>query len=318
MRIATIDIGTNTVLLLIADIDDDGRIQTVAEEQRLPRLGTGVDQRGVIGMEDCRRVVSDLQKFLETIRKFQAERVAVCATSALRDASNQKDILRFIATETGLDVEVLTGSDEAQWTFRGVTNELQHGRPSTVVLDIGGGSTEITHPHPSSSNGDHQLSRYSLHLGSVRISERYFKHNPPLTDEINSAKQFILETLTEVRNPGFDRFGLLAVAGTATTLACLDQQLASFDRERVTGYQMERAAVVYWSRRLLSMSSTEIRLLSDVTEGRADILSAGVLILEEIMELFRFRSLTVSERGLRHGIALREWERAHTQPPAKG
>jgi exopolyphosphatase/guanosine-5'-triphosphate,3'-diphosphate pyrophosphatase len=143
----------------------------------------------------------------------------------------------------------------------------------------------------------------------VRLTERYLKHSPPLPEELQSARTVIVEELSQVRNPGFISYKFIGVAGTATTLACLDQQLIEFEVAKVAGYQLHVDRVVLWLTKLLSLDSSSIRRLSNATEGRADILTAGVLILHECMKHFQFSSILVSERGLRYGLIQREWER---------
>jgi exopolyphosphatase/guanosine-5'-triphosphate,3'-diphosphate pyrophosphatase len=238
-----------------------------------------------------------------------AETIVACATSAVRDAANQDAFVRHLKSTTGVDVEVLSGAEEALWTYRGAVSGLPVTSPPSVVIDIGGGSTEVTYPRPKAHNGNSGLQRYSFQLGSVRLTERFLKHQPPIGGELRSATEFIIEELAQVRNPGFDQYQLVAVAGTATTLACLDQQLTEFDITRVSGYEIDDQHVHGWSLKLSGMTPQQIRSLSGATEGREDILAGGALILSEFMKLFRFQSVIVSERGLRYGIVLREWEK---------
>ena len=309
VRIASIDIGTNTVLLLIADIDERGFILPIHHEQRLPRLGKDVDRNRRIHISAFDRISWIITEYKNLARQHRAERIVACATSAVRDASNRDEFLSFLESTTGISVQVLSGEDEALWTFRGVVSGFPDIANPSAVLDIGGGSTEISYSNPNEHNGNLRVNRYSLQAGSVRLTEKFFKHEPPLPAEIESARQYILEELSQVHNPGFGNYRLLGVAGTVTTLACMDQRLEEFDIEKVAGYRMDQQRVAAWLTRLSRMGSHEIRSLSNTTDGRADILTAGVLILNEIMDLFRFPSLTVSERGLRYGLALKEWER---------
>ena len=300
MRIATIDIGTNTVLLLVADVDNKGTITPVAFEQRLPRLGKDVDKNRAIQVAAFDKIAWILNEYKNLAKQLRAERIVACATSAVRDASNKEEFLSYVSSATGIDVEVLSGEDEALWTYRGAVSGLPRIAERAVVIDIGGGSTEI------SFYMEKQLQRYSFQLGSVRITERYFKHNPPTPQEIDEATQFIRGELSPLKKHNFSGYTLVAVAGTTTTLACLDQHLMDFDVAKVSGYDMEKEQVVEWFGKLSTMTTTEIRSLSNTTEGRADILTAGVLTLYESMSLLRFGKVLVSERGLRYGLALRE------------
>lgn len=309
VRIASIDIGTNTVLLLVADVNATGTIETVHHEQRLPRLGKDVDQQKRILIPAFDRVAWILNEYKNLALQLRSEKIIACATSAVRDAINGDEFIAYLKQTTGIDVEIISGDEEAALTYKGATGGSKNLVRQPTVIDVGGGSTELTYAKQGTRNGNRELHRYSLNIGSVRLTERYFKHDPPTPEEVASARQFVLEELSQVVNPGFSQFQLVGVAGTATTLACLDQQLIEFEVDRVSGYRIEIDRVAGWCKRLASMRRNEIRALSNVTEGRADILAAGVLILFECMKLFGFDSLLVSEKGLRYGIVLREWER---------
>jgi len=315
MRIASIDIGTNTVLLLIADIDEHGVIHPVEHQQRLPRLGRDVGQNKVIHTTAFDRIAWILNEYRNLAQQLRAEETVACATSAVRDAANRDEFQSYMKSATGIDVEALSGDEEALLTYRGAISGFPNLKHEAVVLDIGGGSTEITYPSKPTppllsgeGRGEVSLTRHSLQLGSVRLTERYFKHDPPTVSELQSAVDDIRKTFADVSTPQFSQYRLIGVAGTVTTLACLDQQLLQFDIEKVSGYEMSRHAVAAWQSKLSSMHSQHVRSLSSTTEGRADILAAGVLILHEFMEYFDIHSVLVSERGLRYGLAIREWE----------
>jgi exopolyphosphatase/guanosine-5'-triphosphate,3'-diphosphate pyrophosphatase len=309
MRFASIDIGTNTVLLLVADVDHDGRIEPVEQLQQLPRLGRDVDAHQRIHPSAFDRIAWIVNEYKNLALQLRAERILVCATSAVRDASNKIEFLSYLKAATDLDVNVLTGEEEAIATYRGAISDEPKNSPPAAVLDIGGGSTEISYRKPLLSNGGSLLDYYSLQIGSVRLTERYFKHNPPLASELQSASQLIMEELSQVSNPGFGSYQLIGVAGTATTLASLNQGLKNFDRTKIHGYTIPRNNVTTWLQKLAGTTVEAIRSLSDTTEGRADILTAGVLILHEVMIHFGFQYFVVSERGLRYGLIVQEWER---------
>jgi len=314
MRVSSIDIGTNTVLLLVADIDNEGTIHPLAHEQRFPRLGRSVDRSLAIQDSAFSEVVTVLREYQEISAQFGNSVLVVSATSAVRDASNRNDFVAWIRRQTGIQVEVLDGEEEALWTYRGALSGFRDHRQETAVLDIGGGSTELSFPNPHSHNGHPELQRYSLQLGAVRLTERFFRHDPPVSAEIESAQSFILEEFAPIRNPGFHRYDLIGVAGTVTTLACLDQNLEEFRVETVSGYRISKAHVADWTSRLQSMRSDQIRAMSRATWGRADILTGGVMILSVLMSHFGFEYVLVSERGLRYGMVIREWEKSREPP----
>lgn len=309
MKIAAIDLGTNACLLLIAEIDQDGIIEVLHQEQRLPRLGKSVDRLRHIPSSSFPPIASILREYAQIASEFNVTHIAACATSAVRDAANSGDFIQAMERASGIRLEVISGEDEALLTFKGARSGLAPDILNPLVIDIGGGSTELSYPVPGTHNGNTKLIHASLEIGAVRLTERFFKHSPPAPTEVASARNLIVEELSGVRNPGFERFTAVGVAGTLTTLAALDQGLSSPDAEKIRGYVLPLARVGGWLQRLVELSGAEIRRLSESTAGREDILAAGVLILHEILTHFRIPEVLVSERGLRFGVVLREWER---------
>lgn len=310
MTIATIDIGTNTVLLLVAVVDAAGSLRTLAYEQRIPRLGRDVDARHTLDAGAINRVVDVLQEYAAIIERYSVDRIVVCGTSAVRDASNRQDLADAIHRATGYFLEVLSGDEEAVWTYRGAISGISPAG-SGVVLDIGGGSTEIT-----AGDGKRIVHHRSYDIGSVRLTERFFKSNPPTTSELQKAMSMIDEAL------GTDAFRIspgsrwIGVAGTVTTLALVAQGQSSFAVEGVTNTCLTVSEVQTLRDRFAGLPSAEIRRISSVLEGRADVILAGTLILHRIMELHHLEEILVSERGLRYGLAIREWERTDAHPGA--
>jgi exopolyphosphatase/guanosine-5'-triphosphate,3'-diphosphate pyrophosphatase len=299
VRCAGIDIGTNTLLLLIADISPTGEITTVADIQRTPRLGKDVDAERNIGLPAFQRIEKILIEFIANCRGHEVEVISAYATSAVRDARNREEFLAYQREKTGLKIEVLSGQEEAELTFKGAISGL-HASPSNyAVLDIGGGSTEI-----SFMEGD-KLVRRSLQMGSVRITERFFLHQPPLPEEIEAARVFIQGELKSAGELQIKEKELVGVAGTVTSLSCFEQGLKEFDAHNVDDFVLSGGMVREWSEKLASLTSAEILSLSSVAEGRADILSAGALILAESMNHFQIEKIRASIRGLRYGIALK-------------
>ena len=309
MTIASIDIGTNTILLLIADVDTDGQITVRTEEQRIPRLGRGVDKRGVLGEDAMTRAIRALKEYVRIIRKCGVDTTIVCGTSALRDAANRGRFIDRVGKETGLTVEVLSGDEEAEWTYKGAISGVQGVGRGTVV-DIGGGSTEI-----SLGDARHVEKKISLPLGSVRLTEKAFLHDPPSGVELESAIEIVEQSLQHA--PTFAGSTLIGVAGTATSLAILAQGLPDFDMRAVTGFRLRRDRVEELFQMLSTLPSARVRSLSSVMQGRHDIILAGTLILREIMFHFGFDELIVSERGVRYGLVLREWARREREAGPK-
>lgn len=303
MTIAAIDVGTNTVLLLLARVEPDGTIVPLLHQQRFPRLGQGIDASRRIAPEAMTRVVGVLQEYRTLLAPHRPDRVVVCGTSAVRDALNRNELITRIREETGLTLDVLSGSDEAYWTYRGALSGLRDIERITVV-DIGGGSTEITTGDRVTIEGT-----LSLQIGSVRLKERFLHHDPPAPSELEAAISHVEDALAPSGNTLYAGSTLVGVAGTATSLAVLAQGAPKFDVRAVSGYRLPYHVVEHLFRTLGSMPSTMIRALSSAMEGRADVITAGALILREVMAHLGFDEVVVSERGVRYGLLLREAEK---------
>jgi exopolyphosphatase / guanosine-5'-triphosphate,3'-diphosphate pyrophosphatase len=312
MIVASVDIGTNTVLLLVARISDDGTVTPLLYEQRVPRLGKGVDALRRLSPEAMRRVAGVLTEYLTLLKDFPIDATVVCATSAVRDAANRDEFIGFIRETVDLTVEILTGEEEALWTYRGAISGLRGVRRAAVV-DIGGGSTEVTVGSETSVTG-----RVSVDIGAVRLTERILRDDPPTKAQLDECVRTIDEGLKPLAALEVSGSTLIGVAGTATSLALLHQRRREFDRAAVSGYRLPLQAVQELSTRLLAMPSKEIGMLSAVLAGRADIITAGTLILGRVMEKLGKTELLVSERGVRYGIALREWERRNARQGTPG
>jgi exopolyphosphatase / guanosine-5'-triphosphate,3'-diphosphate pyrophosphatase len=299
MMVASIDIGTNTVLLLIARVESDGAIIPVVDLQRVPRLGRGVDAARNLHPAAMQRVVDVLKEYRGIIEEHGATHIVACATSAVRDAANGAHFLRLAREAAGLEVEVLNGDDEALWSYRGAVHGMKDLERATV-LDIGGGSTEIV-----VGDRDRICDRSSLDIGAVRITERIFRHDPPLPEELRVAEELVQEELGRLTRFPFRDSTLIGVAGTVTALAATAQALPEYRREAVAGYRLEGHTVEELFDRFRSLPAADIRRLSGVMEGRADVITAGTLILRAMMQRFSFPALLVSERGIRYGLVLK-------------
>lgn len=304
MKVATIDIGTNTVLLLIATVDADGTLSTLVYEQRIPRLGKGVDQSRLLQPDAMQRVIGVLKEYKHIVDAHAVDAVVVAGTSAIRDANNKEEFAKLIHSQVGFPLEILSGEEEALWTYRGAVSGIT-GITKAVVVDIGGGSTEI-----SLGNDKNILNTISLDIGSVRLTERFLKHDPPTHPELEAAITCVEDELAKAAHFDFRGTTLVGVAGTVTSLAILAQGLKDFLIDAVINYRLDIDMVYLLFRTLRGMRASEIRTLSSMMEGRSDVIAAGALILREIMAHFKFNEMIVSERGVRYGLALREWERA--------
>lgn len=249
------------------------------------------------------RVIDVLLEYKSIIAHYNVDTIVVCGTSAVRDANNKEEFAKLIHSTTGFELEVLSGEDEAYWTYRGAISGIPGVKKATVV-DIGGGSTEIT-----VGNNKEIFDSISLNVGSVRLTERFFKHDPPTHPELEAAITLVEDELAQAGRFDFKDSTLVGVAGTATTLAILAQGLKHFSIEAVTNYRLDLDTVYLLFRTLRAMPSQEIRQLSSMMEGRNDVITSGALILREIMAHYKFKEMIVSERGVRYGLAIRELEK---------
>lgn len=304
---ASIDIGTNTALLLIAQ-HSENRFTVVHEEQRLPRLGQGVDKQGNLSDMAIERVVAALKDF-KTIIAEQYPAVTdtvVTATSAVRDAENKEDFVKTINRETGFVVQILSGLKEAQYTFYGAQSVLPASNLPIVVLDIGGGSTEIAY----GSAPEGLFARHSFDMGCVRFTERYFESQPPAALQLEKCRNSIDRILNQ-KDFSFDEKAILVgVAGTVTSLAYMQIGCETYYSSRLNGQIITRETLREWVTYIQEKTADElIRKYPEVMEGRADIFLAGLLILEAVMDAYGFKKLTVSTGGIRHGALLESMDK---------
>jgi exopolyphosphatase / guanosine-5'-triphosphate,3'-diphosphate pyrophosphatase len=297
MRVAAIDLGTNTTRLLVGDVLD-GRVETVVRRSTITRLGEGVDARRRLLPFPIARVRNCLSDYRRELESLGAERALLVATSAVRDAENGEAFLGEIEWSYGFTTRLLSGEDEADLTRRGV-GELD---PGTVVIDVGGGSTELV----SSSE------RVCTNLGSVRLTERFLSSDPPTAMELDEMSDAIRAVLSEHELTATDGVG---VAGTVTSLAALDLQLLEYDAERVHGHRLTGAAVSRQAERLAAMPLARRREVPGLEPERAPVIVAGAAILLATMWYLGLDEIEVSERDLLDGAAL---EAATLPEPVEG
>ncbi len=303
MRTAILDIGTNTVLLLVVETVGE-QLRILRDDHAIARLGEGVDRTKVISEEAYSRFREVIRKHRATIRALRVEQVVAVGTSALRDAKNRDEIVHRAKTDVGLDIEILTGEDEARWGYAGALFGMEDVLDAAVI-DIGGGSTEI-----SFGDGKQFQRGVSLDIGAVRITERFFTTIPVPSETIEAARAAIraeLQRLEVQELPRELRGPFIAVAGTPTTLAAIHQGLDQFDPVKVQDYTLVREAVDQMLDMLLRTETARVlEHYPVVNKARADILPAGTLILQEAMEYLAAEEVRVSAHGLRYGIAMRE------------
>jgi exopolyphosphatase/guanosine-5'-triphosphate,3'-diphosphate pyrophosphatase len=306
-RVGAIDCGTNTIKLLVADLDaSTGEEDVLEREVRIVRLGQDVDRTGRLTDAAVARTLAAVDEYAALLDEHGVQALRFCATSATRDAANAAEFRAAVRDRLGVEPEVLSGDEEAALSYDGATRSLRAAadlaRPFLVV-DIGGGSTELV-----LGDGTVEAAR-SLDIGSVRMTERLMPTDPPTADEVRAATDAIDEALDTLPGSGVEpsRAGtVIGVAGTVTTVAALLKGLDHWDRAAVHHATFPVDDVHALTERLLSMTTAE-RVALHVPEGRADVIAAGALVLDRVLRRTGVASLLVSDADILDGIA---WSRA--------
>ena len=300
-RLAGIDIGTLTCRLLIADLPPTGPLKELCSERRILRLGEGVDQSKRLKLEAMDRVAQCLQAWRRVIDGYDVHARTTVATSAVRDAENRQQFVDRIKSETGLDVEILTGEEEAKRTMLGIRSGLPQGITDLLALDIGGGSTEFI----LAQQGQLPVVR-SIDIGVVRLSERLLHHDPPTREETEQARVWIrretIEALAAMpRSAGCTFVG---TAGTITSLAAMAQQLPAYEPARIHNYRLALETIADLEQQLLSRSKAERIGMPGLEKNREDMIASGAIILRTVMDILEERECLVSDLGLREGVLI--------------
>ena len=298
MRVAAIDCGTNSIRLLIADIDGNN-FREVVRDMEIVRLGQGVDETGQFHPDAIARTLAAVDKFAAEIAKRGVEKIRFCATSATRDATNRHLFVDGVRERLGIELEVISGDEEAALSFAGAIKDLDPANGPFLVVDIGGGSTEFVF-----GTATVEAAR-SVNIGCVRMTERHFASDPATAEQIELARTDIQAAIAQAAQvvPITQAKTLVAVAGTATTVAAAALDLAEYDRyaihlSRISAKQTHEAATMF------ATYSREQRLaLGYMHPGRVDVIAAGSLVLSEIMKATGASEFVASESDILDGMA---------------
>jgi exopolyphosphatase / guanosine-5'-triphosphate,3'-diphosphate pyrophosphatase len=324
IRRAVIDVGTNSVKLLVADVA--GRdIRPVREESRQTRLGQGLYTTHRLRPEAIADTAKAVAVFAATARQLQAASIRLIATSAAREAENAAELTSAILESAGMMVEVITGEQEADWGFEGVTTDLRFAQAPLLLMDVGGGSTQFT-----LGQGGHRTFRHSFPLGTVRLMERFPHSDLPKPEEFAGCRQWVREFLRREVRPklgeGMTAAGqrsagspqglpapaatfagevqLVCVGGTASILGCMEAELESFDRERLEATCLSATRVSWHLERLWGLALEQRKQIVGLPKDRADVILMGTAIYEAVMGELGFHELRISTRGLRFAALL--------------
>jgi exopolyphosphatase/guanosine-5'-triphosphate,3'-diphosphate pyrophosphatase len=313
-RRAVIDVGTNSVKLLVADLD--GReVRPISEDSKQTRLGSGFYETHRLQAEPIAKTAKAVMTFAEKARELKAESIRVIATSAARDAVNPQELISAIETAAKLKVEIISGEKEAEWAFHGVTTDPALAREPLLLLDVGGGSTEFI-----LGQGEHKYFRESFPLGTVRLMETVPHSDPPRREELAECRDWLKTFLeTEVlpklkprMNHGNKVYSastglqLVGTGGTASILARMELKANDYDRERIEATRLSLDRVRWHVRHLWSLPLAEREKIIGLPTKRADVILTGAAIYEAVMEQLGFAELRVSTRGLRFAALMED------------
>jgi exopolyphosphatase/guanosine-5'-triphosphate,3'-diphosphate pyrophosphatase len=294
--VAAVDLGTNSTRLLV--VDDKGR--PLERLMRITRLGQGVDTTGALAEEAMQRTVEVLVEFAKLNDSLGVRRVRATATSAARDADNEGEFARRVAEVLGVVPEVLTGEEEARLTFRGATADLDATDGPYLVIDVGGGSTELV------AGRGRFLSAVSLEMGCVRVTERFITHDPPLATELHAARSYVRELMSEALGAKPELAApprLIGVAGTVSALVRLEGGIVEYDRTRIHHAWLSLEAIERLLAELAVLRVSERLEWPALEPERADVIIGGASVLAEAMVVLGFSALTASESDLLDGVA---------------
>lgn len=303
MIVAAIDIGTNSIRCLVEDIEGDNR-RTLFREARITRLGESLASEMELKDEAMERALKAIRDYYESIELLSAQKVRVVATSAVRDASNQDVFLSKVSECCHYDVEILTGLEEAELSFKGATHDNPEAfveNRSTVVIDIGGGSTEVI-----VGTKDQILHSESMDVGCVRLFELFLHSDPPTLSELKALRDYLWQKTRDVSarvNP-FYPARAIGLAGTLTTLGAIKQQLKVYKPEKIHGSYLSRSEVNAIHERLLKMPISTRKRVIGLQPERADTIISGTIILLDLMKGMRLMEIMISEHDIMDGIVL--------------
>lgn len=304
-RVAAVDCGTNSIRLLVADVDAGGRLHDVHREMRVVRLGQGVDATGRLAPEAVERTRVALADYADVIRRTGADQVRMVATSATRDAANREDFFTMVRSVLGVDAEVISGDEEARLSFAGAVGELDPAQGPFLVVDLGGGSTELV-----LGDGEGVAAAFSADIGCVRLTERSLGGDPPSEPEVAAARAVAADVLAAAfaAVPVERARTWVGVAGTFTTLAAVAMGLDEYDPERIHLARVGLDRLHEVCTELVGMPRSQRAALGPMHPGRVDVIGGGALVCDVLAAEVRARAgiteLVVSEHDILDGIAL--------------
>lgn len=308
--LASLDLGTNTFRLLIAEVIDSDRLAPILIKRAITRLGEGLYKNGTIQPQAIERSLEVVEHFSKIIQHYKVEKVFAVSTSVAREAKNGKEFITQVFERTGIPVRILTGFEEAQLALKGVFSVVDRITLKSLVFDIGGGSTEFI-----LTKGIVPIKITSISLGVVYLAENLIRSDPPTSGELLYLRKYIRDCLQQSKftkdifndkssSTTSMQSSLIGTAGTVTTLAAIDQQMERYDPLKINNHSLSRETIENIYHQLNCSSLAERRTIPGLEKGRETVIVPGAAIVLEIMEHFRFNQISVSDAGLLEGILL--------------
>jgi exopolyphosphatase/guanosine-5'-triphosphate,3'-diphosphate pyrophosphatase len=308
IRRAVIDIGTNSVKLLVAQVEG-AEVRPVWEESKQTRLGQGFYETHRLQAGPIAKTAAAVAEFAPRARDHEAATIRVIATSAARDACNPEELAAAIERASGLRVEIISGEQEADWVFQGVTTDAALAAVPLLLLDVGGGSTEFI-----VGQGGHKHFRRSFRLGTVRLLDRFPPNDPPAAGELAACRRWLRGFLEDEVQPSLDpvlrqeaaavQLRFVGTGGTASILGCMEARLKTFDRERLEAVRLSAERLTWHTNRLWGLPLQERERIPGLPKNRADVILMGAAIYEAVMGQFHLEELRISTRGLRFAAVM--------------
>ncbi len=297
-RLAAVDLGSNTLLLLIAELENE-TIRPLYDEQQVARLGKGLQETGRLQPDRIEKALEILADYRQICEQYQVDVVLPVATAAVREAENREDFLKGVQDQIGWSVRLLSGEEEARLSFLGALSNKQNLLPPVLMVDIGGGSTEFVWGAPQKPEG-----KISLPTGSVKLTEEFLKHDPPKDCELTALNKAVSDFLDQDEFSEIDPRTLVGVAGTVTTLAAMQLGMTLYDGKEIDGFRLSLREIAALIEKMRKMPARARLKLPGLTAGREDVILAGAVLLQKIMEKFGAATVIASDRGLRFGVIL--------------
>lgn len=295
MKYASIDIGTNTVLMLIATLDHGDTVDEIMDISTITRLGEGLKETGVLNKQAMERTFSALSQYIDIAKKHGVDEILCVGTSALREAKNSDFFLKKAEKGLGLKIRIISEKEEAYYTYLSILYDKKINFDHCIIIDIGGGSTEII-----KASKIEFIDFVSVPIGSVKLTEMFIKHDPPLYSEINDMKKYIKKQIKLPFNCNNCTF--IGTGGTITNLASMKTGMTEYKKEKIHGLKISGKEIDSTVEHLMPLPVAERKKIAGLEANREDIILQGIILLRVIMAYFSFDEITVSANGVRFGV----------------